>query len=225
MSSKKDFNDVFSLRSIVSLLTLVVFIGTLIWLSFNVNVPEPEVLREMIQGYGWAGWLIFIGITALIAITPIPVTIPALVAGSLYGVIAGSLFSFTGIFIGSWIGYWLARLTGQDLTFKLLGRHGPAVKKYLGDAGFLAMCTARLMPGLPYWPVNYGAGALGVSQYSFLSATFIASLPGQISLVALGAFAVNQSLFNGVILISAWITVLFSTWTSYRYWRNTHNEY
>ncbi|WP_462422109.1 TVP38/TMEM64 family protein [Salinicoccus sp. Marseille-QA3877] len=225
MSSKKDFNDVFSPRSIVSLLTLVVFIGTLIWLSFNVNVPEPEVLREMIQGYGWAGWLIFIGITALIAITPIPVTIPALVAGSLYGVIAGSLFSFTGIFIGSWIGYWLARLTGQDLTFKLLGRHGPAVKKYLGDAGFLAMCTARLMPGLPYWPVNYGAGALGVSQYSFLSATFIASLPGQISLVALGAFAVNQSLFNGIVLVTAWITVLVSTWISYSYWRNTRNEY
>lgn len=225
MSSKKDFNDVFSPRSIVSLLTLVVFIGTLIWLSFNVNVPEPEVLREMIQGYGWAGWLIFIGITALIAITPIPVTIPALVAGSLYGVIAGSLFSFTGILIGSWIGYWLARLTGQDLTFKLLGRHGPAVKKYLGDAGFLAMCTARLMPGLPYWPVNYGAGALGVSQYSFLSATFIASLPGQISLVALGAFAVNQSLFNGIVLVTAWITVLVSTWISYSYWRNTRNEY
>jgi len=225
MSSKKDFNDVFSPRSIVSLLTLVVFIGTLIWLSFNVNVPEPEVLREMIQGYGWAGWLIFIGITALIAITPIPVTIPALVAGSLYGVIASSLFSFTGIFIGSWIGYWLARLTGQDLTFKLLGRHGPAVKKYLGDAGFLAMCTARLMPGLPYWPVNYGAGALGVSQYSFLSATFIASLPGQISLVALGAFAVNQSLFNGIGRVTAWITVLVSTWISYSYWRNTRNEY
>ena len=225
MSSKKDFNDVFSPRSIVSLLTLVVFIGTLIWLSFNVNVPEPEVLREMIQGYGWAGWLIFIGITALIAITPIPVTIPALVAGSLYGVIAGSLFSFTGILIGSWIGYWLARLTGQDLTFKLLGRHGPAVKKYLSDAGFLAMCTARLMPGLPYWPVNYGAGALGVSQYSFLSATFIASLPGQISLVALGAFAVNQSLFNGIVLVTAWITVLVSTWISYSYWRNTRNEY
>src|SRR5699024_3521942 len=186
--NSKESTDAFSLRSIISLFTLVLFIGILIWLSFNVNIPEPEVLKEMIQSYGWAGWLVFIGITALIAITPIPVTIPALVAGSLYGVIAGSLFSFTGILIGSWIGYWLARLTGQDLTFKLLGRHGPAVKKYLGDAGFLAMCTARLMPGLPYWPVNYGAGALGVSQYSFLSATFIASLPGQISLVALGAF-------------------------------------
>ena len=224
MSSDKTSADAFSPRSIISLLSLVLVIGTLIWLSFNVNIPEPEVLREIIQGYGWAGWLIFIGITALIAITPIPVTIPALVAGSLYGVIAGSLFSFTGVIIGSWIGYWLARLTGQELTFKLLGRHGPTVKKYLGNAGFLAMCTARLMPGLPYWPVNYGAGALGVSQYAFLSATFIASIPGQISLVSLGAFAVNQSLFNGIILVAAWITVVEATWTSYRYWRNTQSR-
>lgn len=221
--SPKEFTDAFSLRSIFSLLTLVLFIGTLIWLSFNVNIPEPEVLQEMIQSYGWAGWLIFIGITALIAITPIPVTIPALVAGSLYGVVAGSLFSFTGILIGSWIGYWLARFTGQNLTFKLLGRHGPTVKKYLSNAGFLTMCTARLMPGLPYWPINYGAGALGVSQYTFMSATFIASMPGQVSLVALGAFAVNQSFFNGIILVTAWITVLLSTLISYRYWRNTRN--
>ena len=224
MNLEKEPEDAFSPRSVISLLFLIVVIGVLIWVSFNVDVPDPDVLRNVIQGYGWAGWLIFIGITALIAITPIPVTIPALVAGSLYGVIAGSLFSFTGILIGSWIGYWLARFTGQELTFKLLGRHGPTVKKYLSDAGFLTMCTARLMPGLPYWPVNYGAGALGVSQYAFLSATFIASIPGQISLVALGAFAVNQSLFNGIILVAAWITVLVSTWISYRYWRNTQSD-
>ncbi|WP_084145649.1 TVP38/TMEM64 family protein [Jeotgalicoccus marinus] len=217
-------SDGFSLRSTISLLATVGVIGLLIWLSFNVNVPEPAVLRDMIQGYGWAGWLVFIGITALIAITPIPVTIPALVAGSLYGVIAGSLFSFTGVMIGSWLGYWLARLTGQDLTFKLLGRHGTTVKKYLSNAGFLAMCTARLMPGLPYWPVNYGAGALGVNQYAFVAATFVASIPGQISLVALGAFAANQSLFNGIILVGAWVLVLISTWVSYRYWRNARED-
>lgn len=217
-------SDGFSLRSTLSLLTTIGVIGLLIWLSFNVDIPEPDVLRDMIQGYGWAGWLVFIGITALIAITPIPVTIPALVAGSLYGVILGSLFSFTGVMIGSWLGYWLARLTGQDLTFKLLGRHGTTVKKYLSNAGFLAMCTARLMPGLPYWPVNYGAGALGVNQYAFVAATFVASIPGQISLVSLGAFLANQSLFNGVVLVSAWILVLVMTWISYRYWRNARDD-
>lgn len=221
MNSGKNRNEAFSLQSIMSLLFFVVIIVLLIWMYFNVDVPEPEALREIILSYGWAGWLVFIGIATLIAITPIPVTIPALVAGSLYGVIEGSILSFTGVMIGSWIGYWLARLSGQKIVFKLLGRHGETVKRYLGDAGFFAMCTARLMPGLPYWPVNYGAGALGISQYSFLSATFIASIPGQISLVALGAFAVNQSLITGFILVVAWIVTGISTWVSYRYWRNT----
>ncbi|HJE19281.1 MAG TPA: TVP38/TMEM64 family protein [Aliicoccus persicus] len=224
MSNDKNSNDVFSAKSVISMAFLVVVIGVLIWISFNVNVPSPEALRAMVQGYGWAGWLIFIGITALIAVTPIPVTIPALVAGSLYGALEGSLFSFTGVLIGSWLGYWLARLTGQNVTFRLLGKYGKTVKKYLKNAGFLTMCTARLMPGLPYWPVNYGAGALGVNQKTFVAATFIASIPGQVSLVSLGAFAVDPTLVNGTILVSAWIVVLVSTWISYRYWYKKQNN-
>lgn len=50
--SSKESADAFSPRSVISLLTLVVFIGILIWMAFNVNVSEPEVLREIIQGYG-----------------------------------------------------------------------------------------------------------------------------------------------------------------------------
>src|SRR5699024_1556114 len=103
----------------------------------------------------------------------------------------------SGVVLGSWIGYWLARAVGQRITFQLLGRHSSIVQNYLSNAGFWAVCTVRLMPGLPYWPVNYGAGALGVGQYAFISATFLASIPGQISLVALGAFAVNPSVFHG----------------------------
>ena len=70
MSNDKNSNDVFSAKSVISMAFLVVVIGVLIWISFNVNVPSPEALRAMVQGYGWAGWLIFIGITALIAVTP-----------------------------------------------------------------------------------------------------------------------------------------------------------
>lgn len=40
-------------------------------------------MRKIILSYGWAGWLIFIGATIAIAVTPIPITMPALVAGSL----------------------------------------------------------------------------------------------------------------------------------------------
>ncbi|WP_260846214.1 TVP38/TMEM64 family protein [Staphylococcus epidermidis] len=50
-------------------------------------------MRKIILSYGWAGWLIFIGATIAIAVTPIPITMPALVAGSLYGLVKGTLLS------------------------------------------------------------------------------------------------------------------------------------
>lgn len=98
------------------------------------------------------------------------------------------------------------------------------VQKNLSNAGVWAMFMVKLMPGLPYWPVNYSAGALGVRQSTFVSATLLASIPGQVSLVALGAFAVNPSLFHGVILIIAWTVVLILTWISYRHWRGKNSE-
>jgi uncharacterized membrane protein YdjX (TVP38/TMEM64 family) len=224
MSSGEERTRMFSLRSVVTLILLIMLGATLLWASFNLNLPEPEEMREIILSYGWAGWLVFVGITAAIAITPIPITVPALVAGSLYGVIIGTLLSLSGVMIGSLIGYWLARLLGQRLTFQLLGRHSAIVQSYLSDAGFWAVFTVRVMPGLPYWPVNYGAGALGIGQYVFISATFLASIPGQISLVSLGAFAVNPSLFYGIIVVVSWGAVLTLTLISYRYWSPTKRD-
>lgn len=214
-------NSKISLRSIGSLIVLVVLGVSLLWMSFHLNLPSPEEMRKIILSYGWAGCLVFIGITIIIAITPIPITIPTLVAGSLYGVFGGTLLSLSGIMIGSWIGYWMARLVGRRITFKLLGRYSFIVEDYLSIAGFWAICTVKLMPGLPYWPVNYGAGALGVKQSSFISASFLASIPGQASLATLGAFAVKPSVFHGVVLIIAWTVVVISTLVSYRHWRST----
>lgn len=168
--------------------------------------------------------MVFVGVTITIAITLIPITVPALVGESLYGLVEGTLLSFSGVVLGSWVGYWLARLVGQRIIFQFLGKHSFMVQKNLSNAGVWAMFMVKLMPGLPYWPVNYSAGALGVRQSTFVSATLLSSIPGQVSLVALGAFAVNPSLFHGVILIIAWTVVLILTWISYRHWRGKNSE-
>ena len=41
-------SDGFSLKSTISLVTMVGVIGLLIWLSFNVDVPEPRVDRKSV---------------------------------------------------------------------------------------------------------------------------------------------------------------------------------
>lgn len=121
MKPDGEWSKFLSIRSIASLILIIVLASLFIWVSFNLDIPGPEDLRDIILDYGWSGFLIFHGIAIAIAITPIPVTIPALVAGSLYGVIWGSLLSFSWVMIDSWIAYWLARFVVLEVNnFQLL---------------------------------------------------------------------------------------------------------
>ena len=78
---------------------LVVVLSVLLWLLFNVELPSAERLRDIIDSWGWAAWLVFIGIYALVAMTPIPVTVMAVTAGLLFGVVDGTVLSVIGVLI------------------------------------------------------------------------------------------------------------------------------
>ena len=98
---------------------LLLAVLIMLWLVLNVNLPSlGEVqdsigeVRETIDGFGWAGWLVFAGAYALVALTPIPVTIMAVSAGILFGTLAGSIVSVLGALVGCWGAYWLARALG-----------------------------------------------------------------------------------------------------------------
>src|SRR5699024_5450122 len=83
---------------------LVVVLSVLLWLLFNVELPSAERLRDIIDSWGWAAWLVFIGIYALVAMTPIPVTVMAVTAGLLFGVVDGYVLSVIVVLIGCWGG-------------------------------------------------------------------------------------------------------------------------
>lgn len=198
---------------------LVLVLLALLWLVFNVELPPAEQLRDMIASWGWAAWLVFIGIYAIVAMTPIPVTVMAVTAGLLFGVIEGTILSVIGVLIGCWGGYWLARGLGRQATVKLLGSRASTVERHLDQAGFQAVFMLRLLPGFPYWPINYGSGAFGVAQRDFVLASTVAVIPGQVSLVAIGAFISNPGVVNGVVVGSAWIVVIILTIWAYRRWK------
>lgn len=199
---------------------LIASLLLMLWLVFNVKLPSLRELQSWIEGYGWGGWLAFIALYAVVSLTPIPVTIMAVTGGLLFGVTLGSAFSVVGVLLGSWGAYWLARLLGANAVRRLLGKHGTKVENNLAGAGFQAVCTLRLMPGVPYWPVNYGSGAFGVTQRDFLLASVLSVIPGQVSLVALGAFVTDASWFHGVIVVVSWIVVVVMTVWAYRQWRS-----
>ncbi len=199
-------------------LLIIVFL-LMLWLVLNVHMPSIQQIRESVDVTSWTAILGFIGLYALVAITPIPVTIMAIAFGLLFGVFEGTAFALVGVMLGSWAAYWLARLLGQVTVRRLMGRHAPTVEEKLESRGFLAVYLLRVMPGVPYWPVNYGSGAFGVSQRVYLIASALSVIPGQLSLVAIGAFIAVPSFFHGAVVVCAWIVVATLTIWAYLRWR------
>ncbi|MGP5717654.1 TVP38/TMEM64 family protein [Brachybacterium tyrofermentans] len=207
--------------SVLRNVALVVAVLAMIWLALNVRLPSLDELRAEFAELGAWGPLAFIGLYAVVALTPIPVTIMAVAGGMLFGLPFGTVLSMIGVVLGCWGGYWIARGLGRETVMKGLGSHADMVEDQLENGGFYAVCTLRLMPGIPYWPVNYGSGALGITSRDFLIATALSALPGQISLIAIGSFLANPDIGHGIAVVSSWIIVIVLTLLSYRRWRAT----
>lgn len=200
---------------------LVIVLLIMLWLAFNMRLPSIGELQFRIEELGWIGVAAFVVLYAAVAMTPIPVTIMAVTGGLLFGTVIGSFLSVIGVLIGCWGAYWLARSLGKETVLKLLGEHGRKVEGYLRGAGFQAVCTLRLMPGIPYWPINYGSGAFGIGQRDFLVASVVSTIPGQISLVAIGAFIAEPSALTAAVVLCAWAVVLGMTVWASRAWKGS----
>lgn len=209
--------------SILRNILLVLVLLGMAWLALNVRLPSLDTLQARIEEFGWWGPFAFIALYAVVAVTPIPVTIMAVAAGAIFGLPVGTVVSIIGVVIGCYGGYGIARGLGRDTVIRLLGSHAEVIEERLEDGGFYAVCTLRLMPGIPYWPVNYGSGALGITSRDFLVATALSALPGQISLIAIGAFLGDPSLVNGLAVVISWVVVIALTILSYRRWRATRS--
>ncbi|GAB3561372.1 TVP38/TMEM64 family protein [Spelaeicoccus albus] len=209
--------------SILRNVVLVLVALGAVWLAFNVRLPSLDSLQADISDLGGWGLGAFVLLYAVVAATPIPVTIVAVAGGMAFGLPLGTVLSMVGVVIGCYAGYWVARALGRTTVMRLLGGHAEVVEDRLANGGFYAVCTMRLMPGFPYWPVNYGSGALGVRSREYLSATTISALPGQLSLVAVGAFIANPGIVNGVAVAIFWTLVIVLTMIAFRRWRSTRN--
>ena len=131
-------------------------LAAMLWLALNVRLPDLDTLQARFAGMGVWGLFVFIALYALVALTPIPVTIMAVTGGLVFGLPVGTVLSLVGVVIGCWGAYWLARALGRETVMRLLGGHAAMVQERLEGGGFFAVCTLRLLPGMPYWPVNYG---------------------------------------------------------------------
>jgi uncharacterized membrane protein YdjX (TVP38/TMEM64 family) len=143
-------------------------------------------VRDRVDGFGLAGPIVFIAVSASLTVILFPGPVLAAAAGLLFGTALGSAVSIASATLGATMAFCLARWWAHDAVLALAGPRVHALRAWVGRRGFLTVLYARIAPGLPYTLVNYAAGLAPIALRSFVAATVLGVAPRAFAYTALG---------------------------------------
>ncbi|MEZ4194782.1 MAG: FAD-dependent oxidoreductase [Candidatus Paceibacterota bacterium] len=163
--------------------------------TFGLTASELSIkLFKTITATAWAPALYILAYT-LRPITFIPGTALTILSGVFFG-LWGILYTIIGANLSSVLAYSIGRFFSKDSQNKksILGNW----TNRLNQNPFLTIITMRLI-FMPFDVVNYGAGLLRVRFLPYLTATFVGTLLGIATFVAIGAsLSVEEFIKNGI---------------------------
>ena len=165
----------------VSVFLIILIIGAIFLRCTGVN--NLEELETIIKKSGKLAPLIYIGLFSILPSFFIPVTILAMAAGYVFGIIPAVIYTFIAAFINSTLTYFLGKYVAYDFINDIANEkyHDVYIKlkeKSNGKEGFIFMLIVRLLPFVPYTLLNYMSGAVGFSYPVFISSSMLGILPG-----------------------------------------------
>jgi uncharacterized membrane protein YdjX (TVP38/TMEM64 family) len=158
------------------------------YLSFDQLAAHREWLLAEVAQLGILAPVCYVLIYAAATGLSIPgAVLLTLVAGFLFGTLAGTAIVVIGATLGAIIVFLVARTA---IGNALRARAGPFIRKL--EDGFRAnalsyLLVLRLIPLFPFWLVNLVPAFLGVRLRTFVLGTFIGIIPGSFVYASLGS--------------------------------------
>lgn len=149
--------------------------------------PSVADLRAVIEGLGWLGPVVSVGLYALLTVLLAPGAALTIGVGLLFGIVTGTAVALLGAVLGSTIAFLIARHSTRAAVDRLLAGRAQAVDDWLADRGLGAVLTFRLVPLVPFSVANYAAGLTGIRTRHYLIGTTLGIVPGTVAYVAIGA--------------------------------------
>jgi uncharacterized membrane protein YdjX (TVP38/TMEM64 family) len=147
---------------------------------------SSDRVRDWVDGYGIAGPLAFIALSALLTPALFPGPLLAGASGLLFGTWLGTPIAIVSATLGATLAFALSRWIAHDAVEQLQGRRLQALRAFIGRRGFLSILYARIVPGVPYSMVNYAAGLSPIALRTFAGATALGCAPRAFAYTALG---------------------------------------
>lgn len=189
-----------------SLLVLAGF--GLLYLSVRRYAPflfDPNELRAWVDTFGALAPAVFIVVQAVqVIVAPIPGQLVALVAGYLFGPLAGTVYSVTGVLLGSAIAFSLADRYGRTFVEDVL--HDDVVARFDGfvdRAGVPGLVVFVVIPGLPDDAVCFLAGLTEWRLRTFMFAIAVGRLPAYVLTVYAGGELASGRFLEGIVILGS----------------------
>jgi uncharacterized membrane protein YdjX (TVP38/TMEM64 family) len=138
------------------------------------------------QEYGVATNLVFLAIFAVFAAFGLPRVYPAVLAGSLLGIVTAMVLALTGATLGAVISFHVARKLGQQRSIEHADLRWADWSRRIARNGFQLVLLLRLLPGMNSLVTTGLAGMTGIRASSFSVATLIGIVPSTAAYVLLG---------------------------------------
>ena len=174
--------------ALIRLAALATLVGSLVLvLVVTGEVPTADDIRDVGEGTGWAGPILYVPAVAVITslITFVPVFAGA--AGLLFGTTAGTPLAIAALTAAAClqmsVGRYLAR---RGEVGSLLPERVRRIDDFIDRRGFWAVLYVRLAPFVPMVPVNYSAGLTCLSIKAMAAGTAIGVAPRAWAWVTLG---------------------------------------
>ena len=152
--------------------------------SFGLTV---QALEGAIRSWGAWGVFASIGLMIIHSFVPFPAEFLAIANGMVYGLVWGTVITWIGAMLGAFLAFGLARKFGRPFVERMVTRKDWHIwdNRMAAQGGHLVLIS-RFIPIIAFNLINYAAGLMRVSWWTFGWATGIGILPMTILMVVVG---------------------------------------
>jgi uncharacterized membrane protein YdjX (TVP38/TMEM64 family) len=168
----------------------------------------PHFTVGEIEGYirdsGPWGVAVSMGLMVIHSFIPFPAEFIAIANGMIYGVLWGTVITWTGAMMGAFLAFGLARKLGSGFVHRMLReKNALVVEEWSKRHGGGAVFVMRFVPVISFNLINYAAGLTKISWWTFTWATGLGILPITTLAVVMGAKMADMPWYGWLALVGA----------------------
>ncbi len=173
---------------LLAALALAYGLGLHNYLTFEAIAENRAALSAYTSDHIVLSVLAFIAAYSLAVAVSIPgASILTILAGLLFGWLAGGLVAIVAATLGATIVFQIAKSSFGDVLARKAGPFLSRISAGFADDAFNYLLFLRLVPAFPFWLVNIAPALANVKLRTFIITTFLGIIPGTFAFASIGA--------------------------------------